>query len=117
MVVTDERNHRGKKEPIHPATDRKRRNAVSLGRNSSGCFCFQDIGSVPGKLPASRGTYWITDNLGMDRASTEGVYERREGRRSDGFECVSCTLFNSSIPCPLTQELFFLSLVVKSMKR
>lgn len=79
MIVTDERNHQGQKEPIHPATDRKRRNAVSLGRNSSGCFCFQDIGSVPGKLPASRGTYWITDNLGMDRASTEGVYERWEG--------------------------------------
>lgn len=40
----------------------------------SGCFCWQDIGCVSGKPPASRETYWITDNLGMDRARTEGVY-------------------------------------------
>lgn len=45
----------------------------------SGCFCFQDIGCVSGKLPASRESYWITDNLGMDSASTGGVYKRGKG--------------------------------------
>ena len=42
----------------------------------SGCFRFQDIGRVSGKPPASRQTYWITDNLGMDRASMEGRGEQ-----------------------------------------
>lgn len=39
----------------------------------SGCFYFQDIDCVSGKPPASRETYWITDNLGIDTASTRGV--------------------------------------------
>lgn len=39
----------------------------------SGCFFFQEIDCVSRKPPASRETYWITDNLGMDMASAEGV--------------------------------------------
>lgn len=40
----------------------------------SGCFRLQDIGCVSGNMPAFSKTYWITDNLGMDRTSTDGVY-------------------------------------------
>lgn len=44
------------------------------------------LAGVFGKLPASRETYWITDNLGMDRASTEGCVQERGRRESDmGF--------------------------------
>lgn len=61
----------------------------------SGCFCFQDIGCVSGKLPASRETYWITDNLGMDRASTEDLYKRGRGRKrwvhTHSFSALSLT--------------------------
>lgn len=42
----------------------------------SGCFPYQDIGSVSRKAPASKDTYWITDNLGMDMTSSEGVKEK-----------------------------------------
>lgn len=83
----------------------------------SGCFCFQDIGCVCGKLPASRETYWITDNLGMDRASTEGVCTVGEGggRERAGLlpqlASLFCFLFllSHSMASPLY------SLVVKSM--
>lgn len=42
----------------------------------SGCFSYQDIGGVSGKAPASRETYWITDNLGMDTTSSDGLKEK-----------------------------------------
>lgn len=80
----------------------------------SGCFCFQDIGCVSGKLPASRESYWITDNLGMDSASTEGVYKGWEGRgESDGCMGSSFTLLFSSVFCSFSDSSY--SLIIKSM--
>lgn len=53
-------------------TEKVRKNEHLVGI-PSGCFYFQDIDCVSGKPPASRETYWITDNLGIDMASTRGV--------------------------------------------
>lgn len=55
--------------------DRKRGKAVSLGRIFFWLFLLSGYWLCPGKPPASRETYWISDNLGMNRASTEGVDE------------------------------------------
>lgn len=70
MVASDETKCQGWRQPLHRAieTNRKRGEAVLLGQDSFPDV-FQDIGCGSGNLPASRETYWITDNLGTDRAS------------------------------------------------
>lgn len=78
MGGTDKRNGAGRKETLDPVIekDRKSGNTVSLGRNAFRMIVFRILAVSLGHCPAYRETYWITDNLGMDMAITEGVYKR-----------------------------------------
>lgn len=92
--------------------DRKSGKAVSLGRNFLWLFLLSGYWLCPGKPPASRKTYWISDNLGMNRASTEGVDERVEG----GKQCLHGLLPQFTFPstfCSFTHSSY--SPVGKSM--